>query len=94
MSTPFRKKIKKICKYPLGNDYKIIKDILKKNIDTLIFVKSYNCSLEISKIKILEKICIIKKIPFMFLTIDYNFESNDIQTRLYALNDMIKMNKK
>ena len=46
------------------------------------------------KIKILEKICIIKKIPFMFLTIDYNFESNDIQTRLYALNDMIKMNKK
>lgn len=30
----------------------------------------------------------------MFLTIDYNFESNDIQTRLYALNDMIKMNKK
>ena len=46
------KKIKKICKYPLGNDYKIIKDILKKNIDALIFVKSYNCSLEISKIKI------------------------------------------
>ena len=88
------KKIKKICKYPLGNDYKIIKDILKKNIEALIFVKPYNCSLEISKMKILEKICIIKEIPFMFLTVDCNFEPNDIQTRLCALNDMIKMNKK
>ena len=88
---------RKYLKYSLGADgtesvYHTLKHC-KNGIDGIIHIKSYGCVPEINAIPIISKICSEYKVPIIYLSFDGENNVANIETKLEAFYEMIKIKK-
>lgn len=88
-------KIRKYCKYNIGNkvinNIYFLKKLIKLQYDGIIFIKKDNI-IDISTNSLIDSICSKEKIPMISIKFDNNINKINIENNINVLYDLIKLN--